>query len=43
MLSQIRGLRIEPPLKRPEGVTDVKLLRVQVRASQGRTGLTIRR
>ena len=30
MLSQIRGLRIEPPAGRPEGVTDVKLLRVQV-------------
>jgi Pectate lyase superfamily protein len=43
MLSQIRGLRIEPPATRPEGVTDVKLLRVQIRAGQGRTGLAFNR
>ena len=42
MLSQIRSLRIEPPAARPEGVTDVKLLRVQV-PSQGRTGLVFSR
>ena len=43
MLSQIRGLRVEPPAARTEGVTDVKLLRVQVRAGQGRTGLIFSR
>ena len=43
MLAQIRGLRIEPPTRRPAGVTDVKLLRVLIRAGQGRTGLVIAR
>ena len=43
MLSQIRVLRTEPPIKRQEGVTDVKLLRVLIRASQGRNGLVFTR
>ena len=43
MLSQIRGLRIEPPARRPDGVTDVKLLRIIIRASPGRMGMVIRR
>ena len=43
MLPQIRELRIEPPVARPEGVTDVKLLRVQIRAGQGKTGLVLSR
>jgi hypothetical protein len=43
LLSQIRALRVEPPLTRPTGVTDVKLLRMIVRASAGRTGITIQR
>jgi hypothetical protein len=42
-LSQVRALRIEPPVKRPEGVAHVKLIRVQVRASQGRMGLILKR
>lgn len=40
--SQVRALRVEPPVKRPEGLTDVKLIRVQVRASQGRMGLILK-
>lgn len=43
MLAQIRDLRTQPPQTRPQGVTDVKLLRILIRASQGRTGLAIRR
>ncbi len=43
MLSQIRSLRTEPPARRPDGITDVKLLRIIIRASQGRTGLVISR
>ncbi len=43
MLSQIRTLRIEPPVHKGEGVTDVKLVRVLIRASQGRMGVVLRR
>jgi hypothetical protein len=43
MLSQIGCLRIEAPAKREAGVTDVKLLRVLIRASQGRMGLVFSR
>ena len=43
LISPITALRIEPPSRRPEGVTEVKLMRVLVRAGQGRMGLVIRR
>jgi hypothetical protein len=43
MLEQIRTLRIEPPAIRADGVTDVRLHRVIIRASQERTGLIFRR
>ena len=43
MLAQIHALRIEAPLPRANAVTDVKIHRVLVRASQGRMGLVIRR
>ena len=34
-MTQIRDLRIEPPVTRPPGVTDVKLQRVLIRAGRG--------
>lgn len=43
MLSPIRALRIEPPRRRADGVTDVKLVRVLIRASQDRMGIVLRR
>ncbi len=43
MLSQIRELRIQPPDQRPDGVTDVKIVRVLVRASEARMGIIVRR
>lgn len=43
MLMPLRELRINPPGPRAEGVTDVKLLRLIVRASQDRTGMIFRR
>ena len=43
MLAPIRALRIEAPLPRAAGVTDVKMHRVLVRTSQGRMGLVFRR
>jgi hypothetical protein len=43
LISQIRDVRIEPPIDRATGVTDVKLVRVQVRADQGRRGLVFSR
>jgi hypothetical protein len=43
MLTSIRALRIEAPFPRAHGVTDVKIHRVLVRASQNRIGLVFRR
>ena len=43
LLAQLRELRIEPPTPRKEGVTDVKLLRLIIRASQNQTGMTFKR
>jgi hypothetical protein len=43
MLAQIRDLRTQPPETRPQGVTDVKLFRIIIRASQDKAGLVIRR
>ncbi len=43
MLSQIRELRVEPPVRRAKGLTDVKLFRVLIRASEGRRGLVLAR
>ncbi|MBA3705443.1 MAG: T9SS type A sorting domain-containing protein [Bacteroidetes bacterium] len=41
-LSQIRNLRIEPPINRPNGVTDVKLIRMLLRVADNRMGLTLK-
>ncbi|MCL4205933.1 MAG: hypothetical protein KJ000_25905 [Pirellulaceae bacterium] len=43
MLAQVRELRIEAPVPRAAGVTDVKMHRVLVRASQDRMGIVLRR
>jgi hypothetical protein len=43
MLSQILNLRIEPPNSRQAGTTDVKLVRMFVRASKDRMGLVFKR
>lgn len=43
MLVPLRELRINLPAPRAEGVTDVRLLRVIVRASQKQTGMILRR
>jgi hypothetical protein len=42
-LSQIRELRTEPPVARSAGATDVKLIRLLIRASEGKIGLAIKR
>jgi hypothetical protein len=40
-LEQLRSVRIEPPLDRPAGVTDVKLYRVKISAGDGKDGIRI--
>jgi hypothetical protein len=40
-LEQLRSVRIEPPLDRPAGVTDVKLFRVKINAGEGKDGIRI--
>ncbi len=40
-LEQLRAVRIEPPLDRPAGVTDVKLFRVKVNAGEGKDAIRI--
>jgi hypothetical protein len=40
-LEQLRSVRIEPPLDRPAGVTDVKLYRVKINAGDGKDGIRI--
>lgn len=42
-LSQIRELRTEAPIPRENGVTDLKLIRILIRASEGRIGAVLKR
>lgn len=43
MMAELRDWRTEPPWPKPDGVTDLKVLRVFVRAAEGRTGISLRR
>ena len=40
-LAQLRSVRIEPPLDRPPGATDVKLYRVKITAGDGKDAIRI--
>jgi hypothetical protein len=40
-LEQLRSVRIEPPMDRPPGVTDVKFYRVQVGGGDGKCGIRL--
>ena len=42
-LADLRAIRLDPPTTRPEGVTDVKLIRVTMGGGGGTTVLTFRR
>lgn len=41
-LEQLRSVRIEPPMDRPRGVTDVKLYRVKLGGGDSKYGMRIR-